>query len=147
MNAGDRDLVGRMATGSLELHHVGIIVRDLESAIDRYRQLGFGEPERSRIDDQQVELATFPAGNGFVELVSPVVEDGGLVRYLESRGESVHHIAYRVDDIQAELQRLAAGGIELIDLEPRRGAHNWLVAFVHPKSCHGVLTELVQVPS
>lgn len=128
----------------LELHHVGIIVHDLDAAIARYRQLGFGEPVRSRIDEQQVELATFTSGAGFVELVSPIVEEGGLVRYLATRGESVHHVAYRVDDIRGELQRLSEAGIELIDLEPRRGAHDWLVAFVHPKSCHGVLTELVQ---
>ncbi len=128
----------------LELHHVGIIVRDLDSAIVRYRQLGFPEPHRSRIEDQQVELATFEAGTGFVEMVSPIVEEGGLARYLDSRGESVHHVAYRVDDIRAELARLADEGFELIDPEPRRGAHDWLVAFVHPRSCHGVLTELVQ---
>ncbi len=128
----------------LELHHVGIIVRDLDSAIVRYRQLGFPEPYRSRIEDQQVELATFEAGTGYVEMVSPIVEEGGLVRYLDSRGESVHHVAYRVDDIRAELARLAGEGFELIDPEPRRGAHDWLVAFVHPRSCHGVLTELVQ---
>lgn len=135
-----------MSTGvsRLQLHHVGIIVRDLDAAIDRYRKLGFGEPHRSRIDDQQVELATFDTGAGYIEIVSPVVDEGGLVRYLESRGESVHHVAYRVQDIRRELSRLAGEGFELIDTEPRRGAHDWLVAFVHPKSCHGVLTELVQ---
>jgi methylmalonyl-CoA/ethylmalonyl-CoA epimerase len=127
-----------------ELHHVGIIVRDLDEAIERYRSLGFGDPDRSRIEEQQVELATFEAGAGFVEIVSPIVEEGGLVRYLDSRGESVHHVAYRVDDIRAELDRLAMLGFELIDTDPRRGAHNWLVAFIHPRSCNGVLTELVQ---
>jgi methylmalonyl-CoA/ethylmalonyl-CoA epimerase len=132
------------AVSRLQLHHVGIIVRDLDAAIDHYRKLGFGEPYRSRIDEQHVELATFDAGAGCVEIVSPVVDDGGLVRYLDSRGESVHHVAYQVKDISGELARLADEGFELIDSEPRRGAHNWLVAFVHPKSCHGVLTELVQ---
>jgi methylmalonyl-CoA/ethylmalonyl-CoA epimerase len=131
---------------SFSLHHVGIIVHDLEAAVSRYRQLGFGHPERFRVDDQQVEVATFHAGIGYVELISPIVDEGGLVRFLESRGESVHHVAYRVDDIRAALERLASAGFELIDCEPRRGVHNWLVAFVHPKSCHGVLTELVQVP-
>jgi methylmalonyl-CoA/ethylmalonyl-CoA epimerase len=130
----------------LALHHVGIIVGDLDSAIARYRALGFGPPELSRIDEQQVEVATFQAGSGYVELVSPIVDDGPLVRYLESRGESIHHVAYRVDDIQSTLARLSAAGFELIDCEPRRGVHDWLVAFIHPKSCHGVLTELVQVP-
>ncbi len=130
----------------LELHHVGIIVEDLDTAVASYQALGFSEPERFRIEEQEVEVATFSAGHGYVELVSPIVEDGGLVRYLASRGESVHHIAYRVDDIQAELTRVKAAGFELIDDTPRRGVHNWLVAFVHPKSCHGVLTEFVQIP-
>jgi methylmalonyl-CoA/ethylmalonyl-CoA epimerase len=129
----------------LALHHVGIIVQDLDAAINRYRALGFGPPDRSRIEDQQVEVATFQAGAGYVELVSPFVDDGPLVRYLESRGESIHHVAFEVADVQATLDRLAGAGFELIDCKPRRGVHGWLVAFVHPKSCHGVLTELVQV--
>jgi methylmalonyl-CoA/ethylmalonyl-CoA epimerase len=129
-----------------QLHHVGIIVRDLDAAISRYEQLGFESPQRSRIEEQQVDVATFSAGSGYVELVSPIVDDGGLVRYLESRGESVHHVAYRVDDIENELRRLAESGFELIDSRPRQGVHDWMVAFVHPKSCHGVLTELVQIP-
>lgn len=133
--------------GSPELHHVGIIVQDLDSAAERYRLLGFGEPHRSRIEDQGVDLATFDTGTGYIELVSPFVEEGGLVRYLESRGESVHHVAYRIQDIRRELARLKQEGFELIDETPRRGAHGWLVAFVHPKSCHGVLTELVEIPS
>jgi methylmalonyl-CoA/ethylmalonyl-CoA epimerase len=136
----------RPEVGQLELHHVGIIVRDLETSIQTYRSMGLDAPERSRIEDQQVELATFSTGTGYVELVSPFVEEGGLVRYLESRGESVHHVAYRVNDIQAELDRLDSAGFELIDLSPRIGAHGWKVAFIHPKSCHGVLTELVEIP-
>jgi methylmalonyl-CoA/ethylmalonyl-CoA epimerase len=140
-------VAGIPSEGFLELHHVGVIVADLDVAIERYVQLGFPQPERSRIEDQGVELATFDAGSGYIELVSPFVEEGGLVRYLESRGESVHHVAYRVADIRQELQRLSTRGFELIDVEPRLGAHDWLVAFVHPKSCHGVLTELVEVPA
>jgi methylmalonyl-CoA/ethylmalonyl-CoA epimerase len=130
----------------LSLHHIGIIVHNLDSAIESYRNLGFGEPERFRVEDQNVEVATFHSGAGYVELISPTVSEGGLVRYLETRGESIHHVAYRVNDIQCELNRLRDAGFELIDETPRVGSHNWLVAFVHPKSCHGVLTELVQVP-
>jgi methylmalonyl-CoA/ethylmalonyl-CoA epimerase len=139
--------MGRDMQDRFTLHHVGIIVHDLDAAVKRYQQLGFGQPERTTIEEQQVEIATFSAGPGYVELVSPIVEEGGLVRYLESRGESVHHVAYHVDDIQSELSRLASEGFELIDEEPRIGVHNWQVAFVHPKSCHGVLTELVQEPA
>jgi methylmalonyl-CoA/ethylmalonyl-CoA epimerase len=142
-----RNGMGRDMQDRFSLHHVGIIVHDMDAAVERYRQLGFGEPERSTIEEQQVTIATFTAGSGYVELVSPIVEEGGLVRYLESRGESVHHVAYRVDDIRRELRRLADEGVELIDEEPRLGVHNWQVAFIHPKSCHGVLTELVQEPA
>lgn len=131
----------------LSLHHVGIIVHHLDSAVEHYRQLGFGEAERFNLADQGVDGATFRAGPGYVELISPVAEDGGLVRFLESRGESVHHVAYEVPDIRRALGQLAREGFELIDEAPRRGAHGWLVAFVHPKSCHGVLTELVEVPA
>ena len=129
---------------SLQLHHVGLIVQDIDAAVARYQQLGLGTPDRFRIEEQNVDVATFSTETGYVELVSPIVNEGGLVRYLESRGESVHHVAYAVSDIRAELTRLAEAGFDLIDTEPRIGAHGWLVAFVHPKSCHGVLTELVQ---
>jgi methylmalonyl-CoA/ethylmalonyl-CoA epimerase len=130
---------------NLRLHHVGIIVRDLDAAVARYRGLGFPEPEISEVADQNVRVATFLAGPGYVELIAPTVAEGGLVRYLESRGESLHHVAYAVPDIRRALDELRARGFELIDESPRRGVHDWLVAFVHPKSCHGVLTELVQV--
>lgn len=138
--------MGQPEAFGYSLHHVGIIVEHLDTAIATYTKLGFGQPERFWIEDQQVEVATFQAGSGYVELIAPIVDEGGLVRYLESRGESVHHVAYRVDDISDALKRLSAAGFELIDCEPRRGVHDWLVAFVHPKSCHGVLTELVQIP-
>lgn len=131
----------------LSLHHIGIIVNDLDTAVEHYRQLGFGAEERFHAPDQGVDIATFRAGPGYVELISPVVEEGGLVRFLESRGESVHHVAYQVSDIRHALEQLERDGFELIDETPRRGAHDWLVAFVHPKSCHGVLTELVEVPA
>lgn len=131
---------------TLSLHHVGIIVRDLEAAVTRYGELGFGEAERFHAPDQGVEIATFRAGPGYVELISPTVDEGGLVRFLETRGESVHHVAYEVPDVRRALEQLAGAGFALIDETPRRGAHDWLVAFVHPKSCHGVLTELVEVP-
>jgi methylmalonyl-CoA/ethylmalonyl-CoA epimerase len=129
----------------LHLHHVGIIVRDLDAAVARYRNLGFPEPEISEVADQDVRVATFLAGPGYVELIAPTVSKGGLVRFLDSRGESLHHLAYAVPDIRRALDELRARGFELIDESPRRGVHDWLVAFVHPKSCHGVLTELVQV--
>jgi methylmalonyl-CoA/ethylmalonyl-CoA epimerase len=129
----------------LTLHHIGMIVRDLDEAVDRYRMLGFSEPEISEVADQNVRVATFRAGTGFIEVIAPVELDGGLARFLESRGEGMHHVAYAVPDISQALADLRDRGFELIDESPRRGAHDWLVAFIHPRSCHGVLTELVQI--
>lgn len=126
------------------LHHVGIIVRDLDAAVEQYQQMGFRSPWRETIDEQSVEVATFVSGDGFIELIMPTVNDGGMVRFLNTRGEGMHHIAYHVCDIERALQRYRLKGFELIDEYPRTGAHGWRVAFVHPKSCHGVLTELVQ---
>jgi methylmalonyl-CoA/ethylmalonyl-CoA epimerase len=128
-----------------QLHHVGLIVRDLDQAVARYRQLGFGQPEIFDIPEQGVRAATFSAGAGYVELIMPVISEGGLVRFLESRGEGVHHVAYGVERLKETLARLEAAGFELIDREPRVGTHGWRIAFVHPKSCNGVLTELVEI--
>lgn len=129
---------------ALGLHHVGLIVRDLNEAVARYRRLGFDPPEIFDLEDQGVRAATFVAGPGYVELVMPTVSEGPLVRYLDSRGEGVHHVAYAVEGLEAALARLESEGFELIDREPRTGAHGWRIAFLHPKSCGGVLTELVE---
>lgn len=133
--------------GSPALHHVGIVVRDLTAAVERYRMLGFGEPELFEMAEQGVRVAAFTAGPGYLELLSPTEADSGVARYLESRGEGIHHVAYGVPDLEAELLRLADAGLELIDHTPRIGAHGWRIAFIHPRSCHGVLTELVEVRS
>lgn len=127
------------------LHHVGVVVADLEAAVRRYRAMGLGDPEVFEIPDQGVRVATFVVGAGWVEIVTPTVEDSGTARFLASRGEGVHHVAYGVRDLITELQRLERAGFELIDRVPRVGAHGWRVAFVHPRSCHGVLTELVEL--
>lgn len=129
------------------LHHVGLVVRDLDAAIARYRALGFGEPEVVEAPEQGVRVATFLAGPGLIELLTPTDPASGVARFLESRGEGMHHVAYRVPNILAALRTLEAAGYELIDREPRLGVHGFPVAFVHPRSVHGVLTELVEVPS
>jgi methylmalonyl-CoA/ethylmalonyl-CoA epimerase len=127
------------------LHHLGIVVSDLDVATRQYEALGFINPERMPMPEQGVVLVTFHAGPGVVEIISPTDPEGAIARFLNKRGDGMHHIAYRVDDIQAELDRLAAEGVRLIDETPRIGAHGWRVAFIHPESCCGVLTELVQV--
>ena len=126
------------------LHHVAVVVADLDAAAARYEALGFGGGERFSVPAQGVEVVTFAAGPGWVELISPVDPEGAIARYMAKRGEGLHHVAYRVDDLAAALDRLAADGVRLIDAAPRDGVHGWKVAFVHPEACNGVLTELVQ---
>ena len=132
------------AAGELRLHHTGIVVQDLDAAIASYEALGFRDGERHEIPEQDIVAVTFRAGPGWLELIQPTDPDGPIARYMAKRGEGTHHVAYAVDDIAAELERLKAAGVRLIDETPRTGAHGWRIAFIHPESCHGVLTELVQ---
>jgi methylmalonyl-CoA/ethylmalonyl-CoA epimerase len=132
------------AIGELRLHHVGIVVSDLDAAAARYAALGFHDGDRFAVPEQKIEAITFHAGPGYLELIAPTDPDGPIARYMAKRGEGTHHVAYAVDDLAATLTRLAANGVRLIDEAPRIGAHGWRVAFIHPESCNGVLTELVQ---
>ncbi len=144
--AGDATRDAIKATGQrLDLHHVGIVVADLDDAATRYAPLGFVAAELIDLPEQAVRVTVFGAGPGVVELIQPTDPDGPIARYLEKRGEGLHHVAYRVDDLAATLDRLAAAGVRLIDHAPRRGLHGWRIAFLHPESCAGVLTELVEV--
>jgi methylmalonyl-CoA/ethylmalonyl-CoA epimerase len=127
-----------------EIHHVGVAVTDLDEAIRTYRQLLGGEVEhRDTVVEQGVEAASVRVGEGRVELLRPLGDDTPVGRFLAKRGPGMHHIAYRVDDLRGEFERLAAAGVELIDAEPRTGLFGLQVAFVHPDAVHGVLTELV----
>jgi methylmalonyl-CoA/ethylmalonyl-CoA epimerase len=127
-----------------DLHHVGIVVADIDAATSHYETLGFANGERFEMTEQGVIAVTFRSGPGYVELIQPTDPDGAIARFMTKRGEGMHHVAYRVDDLRGTLDRLAAAGVRLIDATPRRGAHGWRVAFVHPESCNGVLTELVE---
>jgi methylmalonyl-CoA epimerase len=130
---------------TLDLHHVAVVVADLAAATERYAALGFGGGERFAVPGQGVEVVTFRAGAGWVELIAPTDPEGAIGRFLAKRGEGLHHVAYRVPDLAAALRRLGASGVRLIDERPREGVHGWRIAFVHPESCAGVLTELVEV--
>lgn len=110
----------------------------------RYAALGFAEGERFTLPEQAVEVATYRSGSGWIELLRPLNPDGPIARFLARRGDSMHHVAYVVPDLVQTLADLRAAGVRLIDSAPRRGAHGWKVAFVHPESCHGVLTEFVE---
>jgi methylmalonyl-CoA/ethylmalonyl-CoA epimerase len=127
----------------LELHHVGIVVSDLGAAVAAYERLGFSGGERWLMPQQQIEAVTFASGAGWVELITPTDPDSPIARFLAKRGDTMHHVAYRTDDLDRELERLRAEGVRLIDETPRTGTHGWRIAFLHPESCNGVLTELV----
>jgi methylmalonyl-CoA/ethylmalonyl-CoA epimerase len=126
------------------LDHVGIVVNSLDEAIATYTRLGFGLLQRIAIPVHGVEAAFLDAGNSTVELIAPTDPTSGTARFLQNRGEGVHHLCYQVADIEAALTALRDQGFRLIDEMPRPGAHG-LVAFVHPKAAHGTMIELLQV--
>ncbi|CAN5600724.1 methylmalonyl-CoA epimerase [soil metagenome] len=128
----------------LQVHHSGIVVTDLDAAAASYEALGFADGERFAVESQGIEAITFHCGDGYVELIAATDPESAIARFVAKRGEGVHHIAYRVDDIEAALAELSARSVRLIDSAPRVGAHGWRVAFIHPEACHGVLTELVE---
>jgi methylmalonyl-CoA/ethylmalonyl-CoA epimerase len=129
----------------LDLDHVGIAVADLSAAVERYRALLGVEPaHRERVEDQGVEEVLFATGASYVQLLGALGPDTPVGRYLERRGEGMHHVAYRVTDVAAALGHLRAEGAELIDETPRPGSRGTLIAFIHPRAFGGVLVELVQ---
>ncbi|HUH15537.1 MAG TPA: methylmalonyl-CoA epimerase [Gaiellaceae bacterium] len=126
------------------IHHLGVAVHDLDDALATYKRLFGAELEhRARVEEQGVEAAAVLVGTGRVELLAPLGDETPVGRFLASRGPGMHHVAYEVDDVQAELDRLSKAGAELIDAEPRPGLFGLQVAFVHPDAVHGVLTEVV----
>ena len=133
-----------LAALNLSLHHVAVVVPDLDAAMARQEALGFRDGERFDLPEHGVRAATFRVGAGYLELIQPTDPGGAIGRFLAKRGEGLHHVAYRVADLPAALERLRARGVRLIDEAPRTGAHGWRVAFVHPESGNGVLTELVE---
>lgn len=128
-----------------EIDHVGIAVPDLETAVGEYRLLlGIEPSHRERVDDQGVEEVLFRVGASFIQLLGALGPDTPVGRSLATRGPGVHHVAYRVEDIEAALAHLRNEGAQLIDEAPRTGSRDTLIAFVHPRSMGGVLVELVQ---
>jgi methylmalonyl-CoA epimerase len=123
-----------------------VAVHDLDEAVSTYTRLFGAEIEhRGTLEDQGVEAVAVLVGTGRVELMAALGEETPVGRFLAKRGPGMHHVAYEVDDVQTELDRLAAEGAELIDSEPRPGLFGLQVAFVHPDAVHGVLTEVVSV--
>jgi methylmalonyl-CoA/ethylmalonyl-CoA epimerase len=128
-----------------QIDHVGVAVDDLDAAIALHEQ-GFGLAlvHREVVEEQGVEAVLFDVGAGHVELLAPLQPDTAVGRFLASRGPGLHHVAYRVGDIEAALATLRERGLRLIDETPRVGIRDSRVAFVHPQSAGGVLTEIVQ---
>jgi methylmalonyl-CoA/ethylmalonyl-CoA epimerase len=129
----------------LRIDHIGIAVDDLDDALRLYSEkLGMREQHRETVEDQGVEAVLLEIGEGHVELLVPLGPETAVGRFLERHGPGVHHVAYRTDDIESALESLREVGLRLIDEQPRIGIRGSRVAFVHPKSTGGVLTELVE---
>ena len=126
------------------IHHLGVAVDDLDDAISSYEALLGAELEgRATSDEQGVEAASLRVGSAHVELLAALGPETPVGKFLAKRGPGMHHVAYEVDDIPAELARLEGEGVRLIDTAPRKGLFGMQVAFVHPEAAHGVLSELV----
>ncbi len=137
-----------MHSAAKGLDHVAIAVKDLEASVTYYVEvLGFAPPEIEVVADQQVRTAIFGHGLGRIELICPTTTDSGVAKFLEKRGEGLHHVCVEVENLEATLAELKAKGAQLIDQTPRPGAGGAMIAFIHPKGAHGVLTELRQGPA
>jgi methylmalonyl-CoA epimerase len=128
-----------------KIDHIGIAVKDLDKTVQLYtRVLGLELEGVHKVDSFQVRTAFFPVGESHLELIEPTPENKGVLKFLEKRGEGIHHICFLVDDIQKALDTMTAQGVELIDKAPRQVNPTTKAAFVHPKSTGGVLVELYE---
>lgn len=134
-----------MGKQPMKIDHLGIAVESLDTALKFYRDaLGLTVCGEETVEDQGVKVAMLPIGDSRVELLEATHENSPIAKYIAKRGPGIHHICIRVDDVAATLAILKDQGYQLIDQQPRPGADGCLVAFVHPKSTHGVLLELSQ---
>ena len=129
----------------MKLDHVGIAVRSLKLALETYKdQLGFELHEIVTIEEQGVKVAVLPCGESCIELLEPTRSDSPISRFLEKRGEGVHHLCFRVEEIDRKLDELKSSPIKLLNETPCLGLKDRKIAFLHPQSTHGVLIELVE---
>ena len=128
-----------------KLSHVGIAVKDLEASVKLFSRLfSIHSVSTEEVENQKVKVAFLHVGDTSVELTAATSPESVIAKFIEKRGEGVHHLSFEVDDIRAELARLKAEGFQLIDEEPRMGAGEYWIAFLHPKSTNGVLVEISQ---
>lgn len=141
MEEGKQAAVG----GVRRLNHVGVAVRSIESTLGFYEGvLGLSCEHVEEVKSQHVRVAFLPAGDARIELLEPTSSESAVARFLEKRGEGIHHLAFEVDSAARSVAHADAQGIRLVDKAPRPGARGCLVAFLHPESCHGVLIEFVE---
>ena len=127
------------------ISHIGIAVKNLDAAKEMYKKLLNSEPsEEETLESQKVKVAKFKVGESTIELLEPTAPDSPIAKFIEKRGEGIHHIAYESDGINKELSRLDENGFELINKEPIAGSDNMQIAFIKPKSTGSVLTEICQ---
>jgi methylmalonyl-CoA/ethylmalonyl-CoA epimerase len=127
------------------IDHVGVAVEDIDATLALYRDtLAMPLVHRETVTEQGVDAALLDVGDGHIELLQPLGPDTAVGKFLQKRGPGLHHVAYRVDDVEQTLKALAGAGVALIDSEPRTGIRGSRVAFLHPKSTGGVLTEIVE---
>jgi methylmalonyl-CoA epimerase len=127
------------------IDHVGVAVEDLDQAVVLYSErFGMTEQHRETVEEFGVEAVLLEVGEGHVELLEPLSEESAIGRFLARNGPGVHHVAYQTDDIEATLERVRRAGVDAIDEQPRAGIRGSRVAFLHPRSTGGVLTELVE---
>ena len=128
-----------------QIAHIGIAVRELESALVLYRdRLGLSHIETKDVPERGLRVAFMQAGEALIELLAPLHNDSEISAFLDKRGEGIHHLCFQVDDIHEKLEQLDNEGVRLVNREPAIGAEGCPVAFLHPKSCNGVLVELLQ---
>ena len=136
---------GQSSATLTEIDHVAIAVRDLDAAIAWYESaLGARVAHRERIEHDEVEEALLSVAESYIQLLTPTAESSPVAKFLDQKGEGVHHVGYRVSDCASALERMRAAGARLIDSAPRPGSRGTTVAFVHPHSAFGTLIELVQ---
>lgn len=129
----------------MHIDHIGIAVKDLKAATETYSKILNAAPVKTEIvESEKVETVFFETGESKVELLGPTAPDSVIAKYVAKKGEGLHHVAFEVEDIHAELDRLRDEGFTVLNETPKDGADNKLVAFVHPKDNHGVLVELCQ---
>ncbi len=128
-----------------KIEHIGIAVKDLDAANEVYSKLLGVEPYKSEgVESEGVMTSFFQTGVNKIELLAATNSDSAIAKFIDKKGEGIHHIAFHVDDIYAEMDRLRKEGFVLLNEEPKMGADNKLICFVHPKGTHGVLVELCQ---